>query len=322
MSEQQSHAPSAEGIRQAAARIHAILRLTPLIRSEIRGQTVWLKDETAQPVRSFKIRGAWNRIGLLDRAERARGVVALSSGNHAQGVAWSARRLGIAATILMPRDTPAVKLDAVRALGAEILYYDRMGDNREKLAANLCAETGAILVHAFADPWIIEGQGSVGLEIASQLDRLPSRIVTPCGGGGLAAGCAIACPEAEIIPIEPFGWDDVTRSLAIGRIVGVDPDAPSTICDGIQTPSTAPINFAILHKRAAPGVTVTDSEVSKAQRFAYDRHGLVLEPSGAVGLAAALQGKVRLDGCTAIVLTGGNVDPKAFDAVLANGRKL
>lgn len=293
-----------------------ILPPTPLRETTIHGVRVWLKDETAQPVRSFKIRGAWNRLNAIPEQDRERGVVALSSGNHAMGVAWGARRLGIAARILMPRDTPPVKLAAVAALGGEIIPYDRLGDDRERMARALCAESGATLVHAFADPWIIEGQGTVALEIAAQLGKPPTRIVAPCGGGGLSAGCALACPEAAIVPVEPQGWDDVARSLAAGAIEGVGPNPPPTACDALQTPATAPLNFGILMARGCRGLAVSESEVAEAQRFAFARCGITLEPGGAVALAAALAGKVPLDGRTAIVLTGGNADPAAFAQVI------
>ncbi|MDD3799200.1 MAG: pyridoxal-phosphate dependent enzyme [Novosphingobium sp.] len=312
MTAQYTREPSAEGVAEAARRIRAILPQTPLLPVEIGGVQVWLKDETAQPVRAFKIRGAWNRLSTMAEADRTRGVVALSSGNHALGVAWSAKRLGTAVTVLMPHDTPPVKRDAVEALGATIVPYDRLGDDRDAMAAELCRRTGATLVHAFADPWVLEGQGTVGLEIAERLGGGPSRIVAPCGGGGLLSGCALACPGAELIAVEPEGWDDVARSLAAGRIVPVGANPPPTACDGIQTPKIAPITFAILDQRKAMAVTVSDAEVAEAMRFAFDTHGLMLEPSGAAGLAAALAGKVPLDERTAIVLTGGNGDPAQF----------
>ena len=179
-----------------------------------------------------------------------------------------------------------------------------------------------MLVHAFADPWIIEGQGTTGLEIAAQMERrglgAPTRIVAPCGGGGLSAGLAIACPDAEIVPVEPEGWDDVGRSLAAGEILSVAKDAPPTACDALQTPATRAINFAILKLRASPGLVVTPAEVRAAQRFAFSELRLVLEPGGAVALAAALSGKVRLDGRTAVVLSGGNTDAAAFAEVIAS----
>ena len=310
--------PTRRGVLRAAEKVAAILPATPLIPVEIRGQRVWCKAESLQPIGAFKIRGAWHRLSDLDDAERTRGVVAVSSGNHAQGVAWAARRLGIAATIVMPSDAPEVKLRGTRELGAEVVLYDRPGgQSRDEVAQALVAESGATLVHAYGDPWVIEGQGSAGIEIAEQLGEQPSRIVAPCGGGGLSSGLALACPDAEIVPVEPEGWDDMRRSLLAGEIVPVGPNPPPTACDALQTLATFPINFAVLKGRAAPGVAVSEEEVRAAQRFAFSRLHLVLEPGGAAALAAALAGKVELDERTAIVLSGGNVDPASFAQVIA-----
>ncbi len=315
------HAPSHEGTVSAAARIAAILPPTPLLPVEIAGVSLWVKAECLQPIGAFKIRGGWNRLSTLSQEEAARGVVGVSSGNHAQGVAWAARRLGIPATIVMPTDAPQVKLANVRALGAEVVLYDRPGgENRDAIASALCEERGATLVHAYGDAWVIEGQGSAGIEIAAQMAERgiegPSRIVAPCGGGGLTAGLALACPDAEIVPVEPEGWDDVARSLAAGEILPVGPNPPATACDALQTPATWPINFAVLQRRASPGLTASEAEVRAAQRFAFSHLRLVLEPGGSVALAAALAGKVALDEGTVIMLTGGNVDPASFAKVL------
>ncbi|MBK6800893.1 pyridoxal-phosphate dependent enzyme [Novosphingobium sp.] len=322
MSAQQMHTPTAEGVARAAAKIAQLLPNTPLLETEVGGVTVWCKAESLQPVGAFKIRGAWHRLSDLSEQERAAGVIGVSSGNHAQGVAWAARRLGIRATIVMPVDAPQIKLAATRALGAEVVLYDRPGgEDRDALANRLCAERGATLVHAYADPWVIEGQGSMGLEIAAQLsDRWispPTRIVAPCGGGGLTAGLALACPDAEIVPVEPEGWDDVRLSLEAGEIRRVPADAPPTACDALQTPATFPINFAVLKERCAFGLAVTPAEVRAAQRFAFERLHLVIEPGGAAALAAALAGKVALDGQTVLILSGGNTDPDSFAKVLA-----
>jgi threonine dehydratase len=314
--------PTAEGVVRAAGKVAAILPPTPLLAIEVHGATVWCKAESLQPIGAFKIRGAWHRLTDLSEDERARGVVGVSSGNHAQGVAWAARRLGIAATIVMPNDAPRVKLANTRALGAEVVLYDRPGgEDRDEVAARLCKQSGATLVHAFADPWIIEGQGSMGIEIAAQMEALaggsPQRIVVPCGGGGLAAGLALACPDAEIIPVEPEGWDDVGRSLAADRIVPVPANAPATACDALQTPSTRPINFAILRERCERALVVSPAQVRTAQRFAFEKLRLVIEPGGAAALAAVLARDVELDARTALVLSGGNTDAEAFAAVLA-----
>jgi threonine dehydratase len=315
--------PTREGVLRAAEKVAAILPPTPLLPIEIEGTTAWTKAESLQPVGAFKIRGAWHRLSDLSDEERRRGVVAVSSGNHAQGVGWAARRLGIAATIVMPNDAPEVKLAGTRALGAEIVLYDRPGgESRDEVAERLVAQSGATLVHAYADPWVIEGQGSVGIEFAEQMAEraggAPTRIVTPCGGGGLTAGLALACPDTEIVPVEPEGWDDVRRSLEAGEIVAVDPNPPPTACDALQTLSTRPINFAVLKERVPTGLAVTETEIRAAQRFAFAKLRLVIEPGGAVALAAALAGKVPLDGRTAIVLSGGNVDAAAFAAVIGS----
>lgn len=310
--------PAPEGVVRAAVKVAEILAPTPLLPLEVNGTTVWCKAESLQPVGAFKIRGAWHRLSDMTDEERRGGVVGVSSGNHAQGVAWAARRLGIAATIVMPIDAPQVKIAATRDLGAEVVFYDRPGgEDRDALAQALCERTGATLVHAYGDPWIIEGQGTVGVEAVRQLGFTPARFVVPCGGGGLTAGLAIACPQAEVIPVEPEGWDDVGRSLAAGEILGVEPGAPPTACDALQTPRTWPINFAILKERCKFGLVATPAEVRAAQRLAFDKLHLVVEPGGAAGLAAVLAGKVSLEGTTVVVLSGGNTDAAAFAKVLA-----
>lgn len=313
--------PNQQGVIEAAAKVSAILLATPLLPVRIRDVDCWVKAEVLQPIGAFKIRGAWNRLSVLSEEERKGGVVAVSSGNHAQGVAWAARRLGIKATIVMPNDAPQVKLDATRALGAEIVIYQRPGEDRDSIAANLIAKNGGTLVHAFGDAWVIEGQGSAGIEISAQLNTQlghgPSRIVACCGGGGLAAGLSLACPDAAIVPVEPVGWDMVGQAIRAGEIVSASSDAPATICDALQPIATKPINLGVLADRSDPGVTVTDDEVRIAQRFAFDHLQLVVEPGGAAALAACLSGKVALDEGTVIMLTGGNVDPEQFAEMLA-----
>ncbi len=308
--------PSRDGVLRAAEKIAAILPPTPLLPVEIGGIRCWVKAENLQPIGAFKIRGGWHRLTDLSDDQRARGVVAVSSGNHAQGVAWAARKLGISATIVMPRDAPQVKLDATRALGAEVVLYNRPGEDREEVARKICDASGATLVHAFADPWVIEGQGTAGIEITAQLGRQPSRILACCGGGGLAAGLSLACPDSAIVPVEPFGWDTLGRSLLARSIVRMGENPPSTICDALQPMSSAQINLDVLLDRSDPGVAVTDAEVRSAQRLAFSRLRLVLEPGGAAALAAALSGKVELDENTVIMLTGGNTDPDSFAAVI------
>jgi threonine dehydratase len=311
--------PTRAGVLEAAEKVAAILPPTPLLPVTIGEVQCWVKAEVLQPVGAFKIRGAWHRLTALDNEERKSGVVAVSSGNHAQGVAWAAKRLGIQATIVMPHDAPQVKLDATRALGAEIVLYQRPGDDRDAVAAGIIAERGGTLVHAFGDPWVIEGQGSAGIEITAQLGREPSRILACCGGGGLTAGLVLACPDAQVHPVEPRGWDMVGQAMRSGEIVSAAPDAPKTICDALQPTATKPINLAVLKDRAAPGLVVTDEEVRTAQRFAFSYLRLVVEPGGAAALAAALAGKVALDEHTVIMLTGGNTDPASFAATIAGG---
>mgnify|MGYP005812217135 CR=1 FL=1 len=311
-----SRQPSAEGVRAAAASIAKILPPTPLLPVEIDGTRCWLKAESLQPIGAFKIRGGWWRLSNLSADERARGVVAVSSGNHAQGVAWAARKLGIKAAIVMPRNAPKIKLEATEALGAEIILYDRPGEDRDEVAAREIAKSGAVLVHAFADPWVIEGQGSAGIEITEQLGKQPPLILACCGGGGLTAGLALACPESAVVPVEPDGWDMVGQALAKGEIVQVATDAPETICDALQPPATQQFNLDILRGRVRPGVTVTDDDIRNAQRFAFAQLGLVVEPGGAAALAAALAGKLALIDDTTIMVTGRNVDPARFAATI------
>lgn len=313
----QQRMPTREGVLEAAAKIAEIVPPTPLLPIEIHGVKCWVKAEMLQPVGAFKIRGAWWRLVNLTKEEQSRGVVAVSSGNHAQGVAWAARRLGISATIVMPRNAPRVKLDATRALGAKVVLYERPGEDRDEVAARLIGDTGATLVHAFADPWVIEGQGSAGIEAEAQLGRTPSRFIVCCGGGGLTAGLSLACPESAIHLVEPVGWDMVGQALATGEIVRVADVPPKTICDALQPDATKPLNLAILKDLVEPGVTVTDDEVLAAQRFAFAKLRLVAEPGGAAALAAALAGKVPVDEGTVIMMTGGNVDPQAYAATIA-----
>ncbi|HSJ78479.1 MAG TPA: pyridoxal-phosphate dependent enzyme [Erythrobacter sp.] len=309
--------PTSQGVRNAAQAVAAILPPTPLLPVGIGGVQAWVKAEVLQPVGAFKIRGAWWRLVSMTPDERAGGVVAVSSGNHAQGVAWAARRLGISATIVMPHDAPAVKLANTKALGAEVVLYQRPHEDRDAVAATLIEQHGGTLVHAFGDPWVIEGQGSAAIEIAAQLGRAPSRIIACCGGGGLAAGLALGAPGSKIYPVEPVGWDMVGQAMAAGELVHAAPDAPKTICDALQPNVTKPLNLALLQGRAEPGVNVTDAEVRAAQRFAFANLRLVVEPGGAAALAAALAAKVPVDENTVIMLTGGNADPAAYAATIA-----
>jgi threonine dehydratase len=303
-------------VAKALEKTRKVVPPTPLLETEICGRLVWLKVESLQPMGAFKLRGAWHRLTDLTAEERGKGVVAFSSGNHAQGVAWAARRLGLRATIVMPADSPAKKLDNTRALGAEVILYDRMTENREAIAATIAEERESVVVPSFDDPWVIEGQGSAGLEAVRQMAELgvgsPDRIVTPCGGGGLGAGLALAVPDAELVIVEPEGWDDMTRSLAGGEIVPVEPSPPPTSCDALQTLQVAPLTFDILHARGARGVAVSEAETGTAMRWVFDNLRLVLEPGGAVALAALLARKVEPSERTLLILSGGNVDAATF----------
>ena len=300
-------------VLKAEERIAGLVERTPLIASEVLGRRVWLKCECLQTGGAFKLRGATNRLLQLSEEERERGVVAFSSGNHARGVAIAARRLGVRAIIVMPADAPSVKVEGTRGEGAEIIFYDRRRESREAIAARIAQEGGATVVPSFDDERVVAGQGTVGLEILDQLAQAgedpPRRIVVPCGGGGLASGIALACPDPEIAVVEPEGWDDMARSLEQGEILSVAPDAPNTFCDALQTPRVSPITFGVLRDRAATALSVSDAEVADAIRFAWERHQLVVEPGGAVALAAVLSGKLEAQDGTVAVLSGGNVDP-------------
>ncbi|MEH6826483.1 threonine ammonia-lyase [Parasphingorhabdus sp.] len=312
--------PTLAGVERAAKKIAAILPATPLLPLEVDGATIWCKAECLQPIGAFKIRGGWHRLTDLTDDQRTRGVVAFSSGNHAQGVAWAARSLGVPATIIMPEDAPRAKLANTRALGAEIITYDRMSGSREQLADDIARKTGAVVVPSFDDPWIVEGQGSCGLEIREQMLALtgsePDQLVVCCGGGGLASGSALANPEARIMVVEPEGWDDMKRSLEGGTIVPVEKDPPATECDALQTLRVAPITFDILKGRNAQGLSVSPAEVHHAMRVAFEKLRLVVEPGGAVALAAILAGKLPLTDHTAITLSGGNVDNQLYAKII------
>ena len=314
--------PSRGGVLRAMAKIDDILPPTPLLPLEVDGRTLWCKAEMLQPIGSFKIRGAWHRISDLTEDERALGVVGVSSGNHAQGVAWAAKRLSIAATIVMPKNAPKAKIEATRALGAEVVLYQRPGQDRDAIAAELVAKSGATLVHAFGDPWVIEGQGTLGLEAEAQLKARgidgPMHIIACCGGGGLSAGLGLACPDATLSIVEPEGWDDVIRSLEAGEIVAVRDQNHPTPCDALQTPQTFPINFDALKDRVAGSAVATPAEIGAAMRLVFEKLHLVAEPGGAAALAAVLAGKIDIRGVPLITLSGGNVDWDTFVSMAAS----
>jgi threonine dehydratase len=319
--------PTAVDVEAAARRLAGVAVRTPLLcfpwlDAQLNGH-VLLKTELFQRTGSFKFRGAWNRLVQLDAPARARGVVAFSSGNHAQGVAEAARLLGISATIVMPADAPAVKLASTRALGAQVITYDRVRESREEIAAELAARTGATLVPAFEDPHIIAGQGTVGLEIAEDLAAqglTPAQVIICASGGGLAAGCALALaaryPGLAVHTAEPAGFDDHRRSFAAGRRER-NPTAAGTICDALMAPSPGEMTFAINARLCRGGYAVSDDEVRATMRMAFARLKLVLEPGGAVALAALLHRVGNLHGeCAVVTLSGGNVDPALFAACI------
>lgn len=314
---------SGPDIAAAAARIAGHAVRTPLLRSDaldaICGGRVWLKPENLQRTGSFKFRGAYNRLAALGVAERAAGVVAFSSGNHAQGVALAARLLGVAATIVMPADAPPVKIDATRGYGATVVLYDRYTGDRAAIAAELAETRGSIVVPSFDDPYIVAGQGTAGLEIAQDLAAMGETAevaLVCCGGGGLASGIALGS-GLPVVTVEPEGYDDVARSLAGGRIVAVDNPGP-TLCDALQTLVTCDLTFDLLRAAGTRGVAVSEAAAMRAVGFAFRDLKLVLEPGGAVALAAALEGVVDLRGRSAVViLSGGNVSAEVFARCLA-----
>jgi threonine dehydratase len=282
-----------------------------------------VKAECLQRTGSFKIRGAFNRLSLLSAAERKRGVVAFSSGNHAQGVAAAAAKLGIKATIVMPRDAPAVKIANTEAFGAKVVLYDRHTESREAIAGAIVKKTGATLVPPFEDPAIVAGQGTCGLEIAAQAATVGARldtVIVPASGGGLASGVGIALasrsPKTKLVVAEPVGLEDLGRSLRSGRRQRNEAGVRS-ICDALMTPTPGLLTLKILRGLGARGVAVRDADSLAAMAIAFTAFHIVVEPGGAVALAAVLTGKVKIAGkCVAVVCSGGNVDPATFHDAL------
>jgi threonine dehydratase len=319
--------PDFDDVRAAAARLLGHAQRTPLLAGtpldELTGGRILLKLETLQHMGSFKFRGAYNRLAQLDAAQRTAGVVAFSSGNHAQGVAYAARLLGVPASIVMPADAPRVKMQNTLALGAEVVTYDRLRESREKIAAQLAAERGAVLVPSFDDPDIIAGQGTVGLEIAEQAAELGARlddVIVCTSGGGLVAGTALAIralsPSTRVWTAEPEGHDDHRRSLAAGRRES-NPPGTRSICDALLAPEPGVLTFEINRRLLAGGLAVSDAEVRAAIAFAARTLKLVVEPGGAVALASVLAGKIESGGRTiAVVLSGGNIDDDLLREVL------
>ncbi len=317
-----SFAATFDDVRAAAGRLRSVAHRTPVVTSrtldERTGARVFLKAENLQRMGAFKFRGAYNRLAQLTPSERAGGVVAFSSGNHAQGVALAAQLLGVPAVIVMPADAPAAKLAATRGYGAEVVLYEREQMNRAELAASIADERGATLVPPYDDPAIIAGQGTVALELIEDAGPLDALLVC-LGGGGLMAGSCLAAtalsPGVRVYGVEPEAGDDWVRSWAADRIVSIP--VPKTIADGQQTQAPGELTWPIVRSIAAGIVTVTDDEIRATMRFAFERLKLVLEPSGASALAALLFEKVDVRGTrVGVTLSGGNVDPAAFAACI------
>jgi len=310
-------------VKAAAARLRGVAHRTPVVTSRTldarTGASVFLKCENLQRMGAFKFRGAYNRIAMLDADARARGVVAFSSGNHAQGVALAAFLLGAPATIVMPFDAPAAKVAATREYGAEVVFYERAAMNRAEVAQGIAAERGATLVPPYDDPAIIAGQGTVALELHEDVPDLDALLVC-VGGGGLLAGCALAAselrPGIEIYGVEPEAGDDFARSFAMGERISIE--VPQTIADGQQTTSPGLLTFPIVKRLCAGFATVSDDDLRATMRFAFERLKLVVEPSGASALAALLAGKLDLRGKrVGVVISGGNVDPSRYAEILS-----
>ncbi|MEJ8474813.1 threonine ammonia-lyase [Roseibium algae] len=319
---------SRNDIEAARKRLHGYAVKTPLlwfpVLDEAAGCSVLVKPESLQRTGSFKFRGAFNRLSLIPDEVRRYGVVACSSGNHAQGVAAAAGILGMEATIVMPADAPAIKLQRTRDLGAEVVTFDRELDDRDAIAAEICAKTGATFVHPYNDAGVIAGQGTVGVELAEQahaMGILPSAVLACTGGGGLASGIALALksdlPDCHFHTVEPAGFDDYARSLAAGERVE-NPSLSGSLCDAILTNMPGQVSFSILKDHAGRGLVVTDEEALAAVAFAFRELKLVVEPGGAVALAAVLSGKLDSKGQpVGIVLSGGNIDPAMLQRALA-----
>ncbi len=315
-------------VEAAAARIKGKAVMTPMLSSpdlDARvGGRVFVKAEPLQRTGSFKFRGAYNRISQFTAEERRRGVVAFSSGNHAQGVAYAAQTFGIKATIIMPTDSPRLKIDNTRGYGAEVVLYDRFGESREAIGQRISDETGAILVPPYDDANIMAGQGTIGIEMVRQaqdLDVTFDIVFCCCGGGGLMAGVATAfshlSPATQLFAVEPVNFDDTKRSLESGERVSNAP-SPMSICDAIVTPTPGKLTFPINQAKLAGGIAVSDREAAEAVAYAARVLKITVEPGGAVALAAVLSGKRDLGGkSVGVICSGGNIDPEFHAAILA-----
>lgn len=317
--------PDLAMIEAAEARLAGHARLTPLLNAplldRLAGRRIFVKAECLQWTGSFKFRGAWSALTALSAEARQKGVIAFSSGNHAQGVAYAASLLGAPAVIVMPEDAPAVKIANTRAYGAEVVLYDRVNEDREAIGQTLSQARGLTLIRPYDEPLVIAGQASVGLEIAAQAAAAgitSADVITCCGGGGLTAGIALAlearAPGLRVRPAEPAGFDDTARSLASGQVQR-NATASGSICDAIVTPEPGKITFPVLQRLCGPGLVVTDDEALRAMALAFTHLRIVIEPGGAVALAAAL---FRHDLPETVICTasGGNVEPETFTRAL------
>jgi threonine dehydratase len=315
-------------IREARERLDGAVRRTPMLSSpfldEIAGRRVFVKAECLQHTGSFKFRGGWSALSGLTPEDRKRGVIAYSSGNHAQGVTHAAQLHGVPSVIIMPKDAPALKIANTKALGAEVVLYDRYSEDRESLGSRIASERGLTLIRPYDEPLVIAGQGTTGLEIAEQAeenDVTKADVLVCCGGGGLTSGIAVALadtmPDLRVRPVEPEGFDDVFRSLESGLPETNDPKNRS-ICDAIVTNAPGEITFPLLKEHCGRGLVISDNEALKTVAHAFLRLKLILEPGGAVALAAALFRKNEIEGDAVIVVaTGGNIDPAMFAKALA-----
>ena len=315
--------PVFEDVLAAAQRLDGLAVKTPVIESlwlnDIAGGRVFIKPECLQRTGSFKFRGAWNFISQLDSEKHSGGVVAYSSGNHAQGVAAAAAMKGLPALIIMPSDAPAIKVANTKAMGAQVVTYDRASESREEVAASHLAARNGVLVPPFEHKFIIAGQGTTGLELinwAQDNDIVYDQLLVPTGGGGLVGGCGLVfkhyLPQADIYCVEPLEFDDYRRSIEAGKILS-NQAMTGSICDALMSPSAGELTFAVNRSQISSGLAVSDDEVRNAMRFAFERLKLVVEPGGAVALAAVLTGKTDCrNKNTAIVLSGGNVDAQLY----------
>jgi threonine dehydratase len=315
-------------IRAAALRIQGHSRYTPLLNSpfldEIAGRRVWVKPECLQHTGSFKFRGGWSALSALDEQTRAKGVIAFSSGNHAQGIALAARSHGVPSVIIMPADAPALKIANTKAMGAEVVLYDRDGENRDTIGAAMSRERGLTLIKPYDEPEVIAGQGTVGLEIATQAAEhgvTKAEVIVCCGGGGLTSGIALAleadAPDMLVRPVEPEGFDDVARSLKDG-VIRSNAATSGNICDAVITLQPGDITFPIMKRLCGSGLTVSEDEALQAMAQAFSRLKLVAEPGGAIALASALYRSDQITGDDVIVvISGGNVDAALFQTALS-----